>query len=188
MVTAGNKAMTRYSGPLFGDLSILASHFQDLELKVVDAFTRSFPAKVAYISILVRVLSLQTVRKGLISLFQKARRMGWQVALITAFMQVATLVIFSLQDPSRIFEPSIFNTYVSAVAAIGGGLGEETICRGLVILTLAMFSPVIGTFRRRLCGLAVVPRQCGASTRFDNDSDSRQSAFDRSVSAIEYAH
>lgn len=137
LIARASWALSRMWAPLLGDFSFFAGTFEGAELIIADAFTRGFLIKVFLIAFLFFVVRLEAVRAALASLFQPATRAGWHIAMITAAIQSTVLFLLYVQSPARIFEPSLFNAYMTAIAAIGPGLGEETIYRGVVIITLA---------------------------------------------------
>ena len=137
LIAGASWALSKLSFHLFGDFSFFAGTFEGAERLIADAFTRGFLVKVFLIAFLFFVVRLKAIHMALASLFQPATRAGWQIAAITAIIQSTVLFLLYVQSPARIFEPTLFNAYTTAIAAIGPGLGEETIYRGVVIITLA---------------------------------------------------
>ncbi len=137
LVGGASWGLTRASFALFGPFSFFSEVFEGAELTIADAFTHGFLIKVFLIAFLYYVVRLKAIRMALASLFQPATRDGWIIAMVTAAIQTTVLFLLFVQSPLRVFEPTLFNAYVSTISAIGPGIGEETIYRGVIILTLA---------------------------------------------------
>lgn len=120
-----------------GGLSLFGELFAGAEARVANGLTHSFLGLFAYLALLVFVFKNRLVVQALATFKQPASPGGWRVALIALAIEVGVLVAIFVDQPARIFEPSLFNLVTSVETALEGGLVEETIFRGYIILRLA---------------------------------------------------
>lgn len=98
--------------------------------------TKSFAAMIAASLVLTVLILVSPLRRDFFEMWKLSPRRGWIAAAITASIQISIFLVFVLPKPLNIFEPSLFNLHVSLATGIGGGVFEELVHRGFVILVL----------------------------------------------------
>lgn len=145
VMAAGFFGAVKLSSSLIRDVPLLADYFSGDELVIARSVTRAFVGMAIFLAITIAAgaagVRIFRVKLGL----WRAPLRGWIPAAITAGIHIGVNVAFFLEEPERITEPSAFNLYVSGVTALGGGVFEEIIFRGVILggLALAGFSKIM---------------------------------------------
>ena len=137
LVTVGAYLTVKAVSYGLGNIAFFDGILSGLRQQIAAGFTRSLLAYMGYLAFLIYVIRSKTIADAIRSLRQPAPRDAWFIAGIAAAIQTVVLLGLFISNPERVFEASFFNVYTSLVTAIGGGLGEETIYRAFVIITLA---------------------------------------------------
>ncbi len=119
-----------------GDIAFFGWIFEGDQELLASAVARSIAVWVIYLGSLVLLFRSRIIRDLFANLLAPAARPGWIFAVITASMQITILTAFYIRDVSLIWEPSLFNLYMSLATAIGGGVGEELLYRGYILTRL----------------------------------------------------
>ncbi len=122
--------------PFMPDFASFTEMYEPPRGAIAVSITRTLLAMVIAAAVLSVLMLLLPLRAGFAGLWRRAPARGWIAAAITAAIQIGMIVGFFIPDRSLIFELSLFNVHGSLVTAIGGGVVEEVVHRGIVILIL----------------------------------------------------
>lgn len=110
--------------------------FEGIRGALSSAMLETLLAWAIFLLVLGAGIRYRPLRQALSSLRERPRSAGWRFAGITAFCQALALILFFIGDRGLLWEASWFNAYMSAGTALGGGLAEEVVYRGVVVLRL----------------------------------------------------
>ena len=138
LVAAGAHGTIEVAGLLFGDVAIYEGIFPEPREKIASALTRSFFSFVFFISFLVFVVRSRVVIDALATLRSMAApARAWKLAIFIAVSDAAIIAAFFIKEPAYILEASLFNLFMTVLAAVGPGIGEETVYRAFIVGTLS---------------------------------------------------
>ncbi len=118
------------------DVELFNWIFEGMRQVLASAVARSMAVYAIYLGALA-LLFRNRIARGLLAMLRApADPRGWYFALITAGIQIVTILAFFVRDLSVVWEPTWFNLYMSLTMAISGGFGEELLFRGYVVTRL----------------------------------------------------
>lgn len=127
----------RITSTVVPDLSFIRDAYPHPRGALAASVSRTLLGMFVYVLFLIVLVRLTPLRKAFADMWRAAPARGWAAAGITAVIQIGVILFFVLGGKAPVFEASLFNLHVSIVTALGGGVIEEIVHRGAVILTLA---------------------------------------------------
>jgi len=135
-VTAGFYATISFTSWAIEALPLEVLRLGGKELALAQGVTRSLLGMTIFVASLCALLMIGGQRDRILDSLKAAPRAGWIAAAITAAIHITVTLSLFVKDPSRVFELSLFNAYVSIATALGGGVFEEIVHRTFVIVVL----------------------------------------------------
>ncbi|GAB4526672.1 MAG: hypothetical protein Tsb0010_09960 [Parvularculaceae bacterium] len=126
----------KFSSAAISDVPLLINYFSGHELLIAQSVTRALAGMAVFLALIAMAGAAGVSMFRVYLNFGAAPLRGWIAAAITAGIHIGVNVAFFLETPERLAELSIFNLYVSGVTALGGGLIEEIIFRGVILAGL----------------------------------------------------
>lgn len=127
----------RFTSTVVPDLSFIRDAYPHPRGALAASVSRTLLGMFVYVLFLAILLQLTPLRKAFADMWRAAPARGWVTAGITTIIQVSVILFFVLGGKAPVFEASLFNLHVSIVTALGGGVFEEIVHRGAIILILA---------------------------------------------------
>lgn len=136
-IALGFYAFLNFARPFLPDFEIFRGAYAPSPRDAIAiSVTRTLSAMCVYSVILLALMHLSPLRSLFTDVWRAAPMQGWIAAIITAAIQITIIVFFFIGKDADIFEPSLFNAHVSLVTMLGGGVIEEIVHRGFVIIIL----------------------------------------------------
>ncbi|MEO1135160.1 MAG: CPBP family intramembrane glutamic endopeptidase [Pseudomonadota bacterium] len=127
----------RITSAIVPDLSFIRDAYPHPRGALAASVSRTLLGMFVYVLLLTALVKLTPLNRAFAEMWRAAPARGWPPAAITTAIQITVILFLVLGGAAPVFEASLFNLHVSMVTALGGGVFEEIVHRGAIILTLA---------------------------------------------------